>query len=243
MTDPAEPKPSDLPRLREVGDRVAIHELAHDLINLIEEKDASTVTHTWRVVLYTRAMCEEHGLSRAYIEKATLGAALHDVGKLDIPAEILQKPARLTDEEFEVIKQHPVTGYARMVQCNIDDPVIVEIVRAHHEKWDGTGYPFGLRGDDIPVIARYFAVIDTFDALTSIRPYRKEVGAGAARRALDILEMSKGTHFWPEAVEMFTRLYKDGKLDYILHHFNDQASVARFGSSEGQSKLTKNLAG
>ena len=194
----------------------------------IEAKDQSTAAHTWRVVLYLRALFEELGADHTTLRHATHGAALHDIGKLDIPANILQKPGKLTDEEFEVIKQHTVTGYARMIALDVEDELILDLVRYHHERWDGLGYPFQLEGDNIPVVARLFAVIDTFDALTSVRPYRSEVGAEAAERAVTILEEGTGTHFWPEAVERFVSLYRSRRLDYILEHFNDKAEIPSF---------------
>lgn len=200
------------------------------LLRAIEAKDLSTAAHTWRVVLYTRAMAEAAGLSRARVESLSVAAALHDVGKLDIPGRILQKPGRLTDEEFEVIKQHPVTGYARMIKMDVEDEDILDLIRYHHERIDGLGYPFGLSGEDIPVPARYFAVIDTFDALTSVRPYRRVVGEGAAEAAIEELLRGVGTRYAPEAVDLFRRLYRAGDLNHILHYFNDDIPVAEFES-------------
>lgn len=198
------------------------------LVDAIERKDLSTAAHTWRVVLYTRAMLEENGFDHETIELVTQAAALHDIGKLDIPTSILQKPGKLTDVEFEVIKQHPVTGYARLISLDVEEPAILNLVRYHHERWDGKGYPYGLKGGMIPVGARLFAVIDTFDALTSIRPYRQEIGEDAAHKAIEILEEGAGTQYDKDAVEVFTSLFKTGKLDYILHYFNDLKTVPDF---------------
>ncbi|MEM1183470.1 MAG: HD domain-containing phosphohydrolase [Planctomycetota bacterium] len=207
-------------------------ETVEKLVKSIEAKDLSTAAHTWRVVLYLRAMAEEHGVTGDRLVVATQGAALHDLGKLDIPNSILQKPGKLTDDEFEIIKAHPVYGYQRLVDMGVSEEPILNIVRFHHERWDGLGYPDGLAGDDIPFIARYFAVIDTFDALTSLRPYRHEVGEEAANRALDILLEGKGTRYQADAVEMFTALFKSGRLDFILHHFNDEAVLPSFGEAK-----------
>lgn len=200
------------------------------LVKQIEAKDASTAAHTWRVVLYLRAMLEERGVKGDELLLATHGAALHDVGKLDIPAEILQKPGRLTPEEFEVIEQHTVTGYARMVQLDVQEETILDLVRYHHEKMDGTGYPFRITADEIPQIAKDFAVIDTFDAMTSHRPYRHEVGHDAADRAIAMLTETKGVKYAPGSVEVFTDLYHTGRLDYILSYFNDGAELPGYGS-------------
>lgn len=197
--------------------------LVQRLLRGIEEKDASTAAHTWRVTLYARALAEEFGIDDQTMRLLTHGAALHDVGKIDIPASILTKPGRLTDEEFEVIKQHPVTGYARLVSLDVTDEPILNLVKHHHERWDGLGYPFLLKGEEIPLGARFFAVIDTFDALTSIRPYRREVGVEAAQRAIEEIEAGAGTRYWPDAVDAFARLYRTGRLDWILTYFNDEA--------------------
>jgi HD-GYP domain-containing protein (c-di-GMP phosphodiesterase class II) len=201
------------------------------LVEAIEGKDLSTAAHTWRVVLYTLAMAEEAGIVDGRLQELTHAAALHDVGKLDTPREILTKPDRLTEAEFEVIKQHPVTGFARMVSMDVEDPLILDLVRYHHERWDGLGYPYGFSGEVIPVAARYFAVIDTFDALTSIRPYRQEVGEDAAANAIAELKRGVGTRYDPDAVEMFASLYERGRVAWILHYFNDAADVPMFADA------------
>ncbi len=199
-----------------------------DLVRQIEAKDLSTAAHTWRVVLYTRALLEHFGVDRELIALVTQAAALHDIGKLDIPDHILQKPGRLTDEEFEIIKLHPVTGDARMIQLDVTEEPILNLVRYHHERWDGLGYPFQLKGENIPLGPRVFAVIDSFDAMTSVRPYRRDLGEDAAERALVELQAGMGTRYWPDAVEAFTGLYRTGKLDHILHYFNDRVPLPAF---------------
>lgn len=199
-----------------------------ELVGMIERKDLSTAAHTWRVVLYARALMESFGLDRSLIAVGTQGAALHDVGKLDIPDRILQKPGRLTDEEFEIIKLHTVSGYARLITEDVTDEPILNLVRYHHERWDGQGYPFQIRGEEIPVGARMFAVIDSFDAMTSVRPYRPSVGEHAAESALEELASGSGTRYWPDAVAAFTELYRTGALDHILHYFNDDVPLPAF---------------
>jgi HD-GYP domain-containing protein (c-di-GMP phosphodiesterase class II) len=205
-------------------------ETVQSLVREIERVDLSTAAHTWRVVLYARALAEELGVPRDRIALITQGAALHDLGKLDIPATILQKPGRLTDEEFEVIKLHPVAGYARLIDLDVQDEVVLDLVRYHHERWDGLGYPFQLAGEAIPLGARMFSVIDSFDALTSVRPYRADIGEKAAERALVELEAGMGTRYWTDAVEVFTRLYRTGRLQYILHHFNDACPLPAYST-------------
>ncbi|MEM7627953.1 MAG: HD domain-containing phosphohydrolase [Planctomycetota bacterium] len=216
-------------------------EVVHELVARIERADLSTAAHTWRVVLYARALAEVFGVDRETMSLLTHGAALHDVGKIDIPSRILQKPGPLTEEEFDVIKQHPLLGYARLVTLDVSDEPILNLIRYHHERWDGRGYPYGLGGEEIPIGARFFAVIDTFDALTSVRPYREEVGEEAAERALEILAGDSGSHYWAEAVEAFTKLYRTGQLDYILHHFNDRASLPAYtsGNDDGLDRVRR----
>jgi HD-GYP domain-containing protein (c-di-GMP phosphodiesterase class II) len=200
-------------------------DIVEALVKTIELKDLSTAAHTWRVVLYARAMAEKAGLSREQIARLTLGAALHDVGKIDIPNEILQKKGKLTPEEFEAIKAHTTLGYDRLRRMGEEDPILLDLVRHHHERVDGAGYPDGLRGEEIPAVARYFAVIDTFDAHTSVRPYRREVGGAAAEKALMELKAGIGARYDRLAVELFEELYREGTLEWILHYFNDGQPV------------------
>ena len=198
------------------------------LVSTIELKDASTAAHTWRVVLYTRAMAEAAGLDHPLIERLTVAAALHDVGKIDIPDEVLRKPGPLTAAERAIIETHPARGHDLLVQMGETDPVLLTLVRHHHERWDGRGYPDRLVGDAIPLGARYFSVIDGFDAMTSLRPYRHDVGPQAAERALTELNAGAGTRYWPVAVETFERLYRTGRLDWILAYFNDTNPIPGF---------------
>lgn len=195
------------------------------LVTAIELKDRSTAAHTWRVIFYSRAMAELFGITDERLDRITRAAALHDIGKIDIPDEILQKPGRLTDEEFEVIKTHSARGHERLIGMGEDDEIVLEFVRHHHERWDGLGYPDKLVGEQTPIVARHFGVIDTFDALTSIRPYRQEIGAEAAAKAITELKASAGTRYDPEAVEAFTGLYERGGLSWILSYFNDAADL------------------
>jgi energy-coupling factor transport system substrate-specific component len=205
------------------------------LVREIELKDLSTAAHTWRVVLYARALAEYFGVGQEAIRRITDGAALHDVGKIDIPAAILQKPGRLTDDEFEVIKQHPVLGHYRLASLGVSDEMVINLVRSHHERMDGLGYPDRLKGDQIPPAARYFAVIDTFDAMTSKRPYRAEVGHDAAERAMKELYAGIGTRYCRESVEAFDALYRKGELDYILMYCNEEGDMPRV-EDEGSVK-------
>ncbi len=207
-------------------------EVLHALVRLIEVKDLSTAAHTWRVVLYTRALAEEAGIDHDTIARLTKAAALHDIGKIEIPDQILQKPGKLSDDEFSIMQTHAARGHEYLLGVGEDDSIVLELVRHHHERWDGKGYPDALGGERIPLVARYFSVIDSFDALTSVRPYRTQIGEAAAERAIEELKSSSGTRYFPDAVEMFAGMYRTGKLDWILHYYNDDVPVARFDASE-----------
>ena len=134
------------------------------------------------------------GLDGDELEGLNTGALLHDIGKLGVPEYVLLKPGRLTDEEFAKIKKHPEIGAAILDPVEFPWPVL-PVVKYHHEKWDGTGYPEGLEGEDIPLTARILAVADVYDALTSNRSYRN---AWTHERALDVIQRrTPGTHFDP----------------------------------------------
>ncbi len=202
-----------------------LSEIVQAMVRLLEVKDLSTAAHTWRVVLYTRTLAEDFGLDHPTIARLTTAAAMHDIGKLDIPETILQKPARLSTDEFEIMKTHATHGHARLLAMGEEDPILVGLVRSHHERWDGRGYPDGLSGEQIPTAARHFAVVDSFDAMTSVRPYRSTVGAQAAQAAIAEIKAGRGTRYDPAAVDRFARLYDTGALDWIRQHFNDACQL------------------
>jgi putative nucleotidyltransferase with HDIG domain len=200
-------------------------QIVNALVKVVQLKDESTVAHTWRVALYAKTMAEAVGLEHAVVDRIVQGAVLHDIGKIDIPYEILAKPGRLTDDEFDVIRTHTVLGYDRMIRMGETDDLILSLIRSHHERIDGTGYPDRLTGGAIPRGARHFAVIDTFDALTSIRPYRRQTGPEAAHRAIEELQNHAGIWYGEEEVQAFTTLFDSGDLDWILEYYNDQHSM------------------
>ncbi len=212
------------------------------LVAQIEAKDRLTAAHTWRVVLYARAMAETARLDDELVERITHAAALHDVGKLDVPDAILQKPGSLDKGEFEIIKTHASRGHERLRALGVMDELVLALVRHHHERMDGSGYPDGLVGDNIPLAARHFAVIDAFDAMTSIRPYRNSVGPEAAERALTELMAHRGTWYCNESVDMFTSLYRSGALGWILEYCNDKCDLPAFQSgSQGVRRVSPAL--
>lgn len=197
-----------------------------ELVRAVEMKDVSTAAHTWRVALYAMAMAEAYQIPLDERPRIVRAAVLHDIGKVDVPDQILQKPGRLTDAEYEQIKQHTTHGYERLKRMGERDELALALVRSHHERLDGSGYPDGLIGDDIPQVASTFAVIDTFDAMTSIRPYRRRVGRDAARGAIEELQAKAGLWYDRRAVETFSSLYERGALDWIMRYYNDAESVA-----------------
>ena len=177
-------------------------EVLQQLGALLEARDAFTHGHTRRVTRHSERVAREMNLSPADVAKVRTAAATHDVGKLHTPREVLNKPGKLTDEEYAIVKQHPVDGAAMVAEMG--DAEITAMVLHHHERLDGTGYPDGLAADDIPLGARIIAVADTFDAMTSARPYRP---ASKHKKALDVLSREAGTQLDPVAVAAFLRYY------------------------------------
>jgi putative nucleotidyltransferase with HDIG domain len=172
----------------------------------IDAKDDVTHSHVRRVQAYAVGLARALGVADAMTVRAIEAAALlHDTGKLAVPEHILNKPGKLTEAEFERMKQHVDVGADILSLVEFPYPV-VPIVRAHHESWDGSGYPRGLSGEEIPIGARILSVVDCFDALTSDRPYRRRMTDAAA---IEILLERRGRMYDPQAVDAFIRVYKD----------------------------------
>ncbi len=169
----------------------------------IDAKDHTTHDHLQRVRVYAVEIGKEMGLSPVELEALRAAALLHDIGKLAVPEHIINKPGRLSPEEFEKMKIHPIVGGEILERVNFPYPV-VPIVRAHHEKWDGTGYPDGLKGEQIPVGARILTVVDCLDALTSDRQYRRGIPLEEAMR--EVVSQA-GKQFDPKVVEVLQRRY------------------------------------
>lgn len=165
----------------------------------LELRDDETFAHTLRVTHGTVALARQLGLPEEELVHIRRGALLHDIGKIGVPDEILLKDGDLTDEEWQVVQKHPVFAKELLSPIDYLEPAIA-IPYRHHEKWDGSGYPDGLAGEEIPAPARIFAVVDVWDALRSDRPYRD---AWEPERVRDHLEEGKGHHFQPEIVEAF----------------------------------------
>jgi diguanylate cyclase (GGDEF)-like protein/putative nucleotidyltransferase with HDIG domain len=168
----------------------------------IDAKDQYTHQHILRVQRYAVAIAIEMGLTGGDLEAVNTGALLHDIGKLGVPEYVLLKPGRLTEDEFAKIKKHPEIGAAILDPVEFPWPVL-PIVKYHHEKWDGSGYPEGLKGEDIPLNARIMAVADVYDALTSTRSYRN---AWTHDRAFQVICKDAGTHFDPVVVDAFKNI-------------------------------------
>jgi putative nucleotidyltransferase with HDIG domain len=177
-------------------------ELLAQLAAVLEDRDPYTHGHSHRVARHAAMIARRMGLSQHQVAKVRTAASLHDVGKINTPPAVLQKPGRLTDNEFDVIKLHPVDG-AELV-ASLGDSELTAMVRHHHERIDGTGYPDGLAGDEIPLGARIIAVADTFDAITSTRPYRP---ANPHDKALRILAGEAGSQLDTGVVAAFGRAY------------------------------------
>jgi len=165
-------------------------------------RDHGTGAHNLRVTLYAGALGEELGFDQETLRNLIAGAFLHDIGKIAIPDRILLKAGKLSDDEAEVMREH--CGYgAQLIEEMPAFRGAVPIVRHHHERYDGTGYPGRLAGEQIPIIARAFAIVDVFDALVSDRPYKR---AFPWEEAVRIIEVDTGTHFDPGFTSPFLRL-------------------------------------
>ena len=195
---------AELRRLAHGPDRAARFRAAASLAKAVDARDTYTGSHSTRVAELSAWITHRLGLDREQIELTRLAASLHDLGKLAIPEEILQKPGPLSDPERLVLQRHPEIGH-RMLESLGVDPV-AEWVLHHHERWDGTGYPDRLRGEEIPLGARIIFVADAYDAMTSDRAYR---GRLTPREAIEELERCSGTQFDPEIVAAFARELAD----------------------------------
>ncbi len=172
---------------------------------VLDMRDHLTDEHTHRVADLTVALASKMGITGSELGEIRRGVLLHDIGKMGIPDAILQKPDVLTDNEWKIMQTHPQLAYQFLSHINYLKPAL-EIPLYHHEKWDGTGYPHKLKGEEIPLAARIFSVVDVYDALTSDRPYRK---AWEKEEALTYLQEQSGKYFYPEAVRAFLEMLKN----------------------------------
>ena len=179
---------------------------------VVEAKDTHTRSHLDRAHDYAVALASRVAPELAQDQTLRYGFFLHDIGKIGIPERILSKPGPLTDEEWAIMRTHPLLGAQILSPVKFLIPAL-PIVEAHHEKWDGSGYPRGLRREEIPLGARIFALVDAFDAMTSDRPYRRAL---SFEQALEQISACAGTHFDPEVVRSFVELCEDAEKGAIF---------------------------
>ena len=176
------------------------------IANALDAKDTYSEGHSRRVAAYSAQLAEKLGLSEDEIRNIRIIALLHDIGKIGVPDSVLNKPGKLTDEEFALMKQHAVAGSEILKDIDMISGIDIG-TRYHHERYDGRGYPEGLKGEDIPYIARIIAVADSYDAMTSDRVYRKHL---SDEQVMSELEKGEGTQFDPVIAQTMENLLKDG---------------------------------
>jgi putative nucleotidyltransferase with HDIG domain len=172
-------------------ENMALHEnlasnfygILRSLVKALEAKDTYTLKHSERVTQYALAIAAQMNCSETQVESLKTAGYLHDIGKIGIADSILNKPAALTPEEYELIKKHPIIGESILLELGLNQEQRA-IIRHHHERWDGRGYPDGLAAEEVPLLARIVAVADAFDSMTSLRAYRARMGRADAIREL-----------------------------------------------------------
>ncbi len=180
-------------------------EFVGSLAHALDARDRYTAGHSWRVSQLSCALAVAMELNDEQVERVRIGALLHDIGKIGVSDTVLQKAGRLTDEEFALIKEHPVIGL-RILEGVQGFAPFLPAVELHHENWNGTGYPRGLKGEDVPVDARIIHVADAYDAMTTDRSYRRAL---KHERAVEILRENAGTQFDPVIVDLLTKLPRE----------------------------------
>jgi HD-GYP domain-containing protein (c-di-GMP phosphodiesterase class II) len=182
----------------------------------LEVKDLYTRGHSIRVSQYSVAIARSMELDTETIRQVEIGGHLHDIGKIGVREAVLNKPGPLTDEEYEHIMTHPVVGWRILAPLLTDVPLALNIVRSHHERFDGRGVPDGLQGEEIPLEARIAAVADAFDAMTSGRAYRRG-GRMSVTAAAEEVERCRGSQFDPSIVDAFSRAIACGAIAVQAH--------------------------
>jgi len=187
--------------------KAASLEIIQRLSSASECKDEATGHHICRMSHYAAAVARQLGLDKAKVELILYAAPMHDLGKIGIPDRILLKPAKLSPLEWEIMKKHTLIGADILKDSDIELLRVGELIaRTHHEKWDGSGYPAGLRGVEIPLYGRIVAIADVFDAMTSVRPYKDAIDVDTT---LDTIRAGKGTHFDPAIVDAFFAVFDE----------------------------------
>lgn len=186
------------------------HDIIECLVGALEAKDLYTRGHSMRVGDMSYQLAKELGIEGEELEIIHIAAHLHDIGKIGIPDKILNKKGKLTDNELKAIKRHPEIG-SNILKRSDKLRKISRLVLHHHERWDGKGYPSGLKGEDIPLGSRIIAICDSIDAMTSERRYRKAIPWNICKEEI---EANKGTQFDPLLVEAVHKLWKDWKKEF-----------------------------
>ena len=192
----------------------SIHALVDTIVAILNVRDPYTFEHSMRVSALSEHIVSKMNICTEWADAIHMAAHLHDIGKIGVPDYILNKPGKLTKSEYEKMKEHPEIGYG-IVSAIENLEKIALYVRHHHERWDGGGYPCGLRGKDIPLGARIIAITDSFDAITSSRPYHCNKSLDSA---FEEIEIFAGTQFCPEVSHIFLEL-KD-EIPSILEEVN-----------------------
>jgi putative two-component system response regulator len=204
-------------------------ETIYRLSKAAEYKDEETGAHILRMSHYAALVAKEMGMGDEAVEAILYAAPMHDIGKIGIPDRILLKPGKLDPEEWAIMEQHTIIGATILEGSSSEFIRLAEVIAlTHHERWDGTGYPRGLKGEEIPMAGRIAAIADVFDALTSRRPYRRE--PYPLDLAFAVIENGRGSHFDPDVVDAFFRArdgileikerYKDRDISYLLKAYS-----------------------
>ncbi len=207
-------------QLRQAFEKIKLASLdtIHRLSRAAEYKDEDTGAHIKRMSQYSADVARKMGLADEMVETILYASPMHDVGKIGTPDRILLKPGKLSPDEWETMKQHTIIGAQILEGSDAEFIKLAEVIAlTHHEKWDGSGYPKGLKGSEIPLAGRITAIADVFDALTSKRPYREPF---PLKKSFAIIKKSRGSHFDPEVVDAF--LAAEDEMLSIKEKFKDQ---------------------
>ncbi|PWB69056.1 hypothetical protein C3F09_10650 [candidate division GN15 bacterium] len=196
------------------------------LANAVEARDKYTAGHTDRVIKLAEQVAMHLRWSKRQMETMTVGCMLHDIGKIGVPDSILNKPEQLDEREREIMRNHPLVGVRIVREIELFKPAIPYII-SHHERYDGTGYPKGLKGTEIPIEGRLLSVVDTFDAIMSDRPYRK--GAQLATAVSELVD-NRGKQFDPEMVDAFLEVLRRGAVSFVDLYGRDVDTTCLFPS-------------
>jgi putative two-component system response regulator len=224
-------------QLRQAFERIKAVSLetVYRLSRAAEYRDEDTGAHLQRMSHYAAAVSRHMGLDESMVENILYAAPMHDVGKIGIPDHILLKPAKLNPDEWEIMKQHAIIGAQILDGSDVEVIKLGEVVaRTHHEKWNGSGYPVGLKGEEIPLPGRIAAISDVFDALTSKRPYK---GPFSLEKSFSIIQEDRGKHFDPDVVDAFFSL-KDEiiRIHEMYKDKNESLLVRMVGTNKNKDR-------